>query len=77
MPPQDPNQKRRHPLEEAALRLRAAGGTAYDDFLNVFETSLREVTDAVTDASADQVLGAQGQARQVKKLLQIFKAANK
>ena len=70
-------QKRRDPIEEAALQLRAAGGEAYDRFVNAFETYSRDVTDAVTDAPADQVLGAQGQARQVKKILQTLKAANK
>lgn len=69
--------RKRHPLEEAALRLRAAGGTAYDEFLNAFEAYLREVTDAVTDAPPEQILGAQGQSRQVRKLLKLLKDANK
>ena len=78
MPVADPKQPRpRHYLEQAALRLRAAGGEAYDQFLNAFAVYSREVTDAVTNSEPGTILCDQGQARAVKKVLQYLTDANK
>lgn len=48
-------------------------GRVWDAFINQFETYVDEVTVAVTIATADHVLVAQGMAREARALLALFK----
>lgn len=60
------------PLKHATLRLRKAAPQEFQLFLNQFELYTNDVTVAVTNAPADQVLVAQGMARQCRALLRAF-----
>jgi predicted Zn-dependent protease with MMP-like domain len=58
-------------------RLRNNGGGAYDQFVKSFATYVDEVTVAVTDAPSDQILRVQGHAQMARKMLILFKEAQK
>lgn len=70
--PTPSERKHKWDLKAETMRLRAAGGEQYENFVKAFEAYYHDVTEAVTDTPADQVLGAQGQARATKKLLLMF-----
>jgi hypothetical protein len=57
------------PFKQAMARLKRAAPREFEDFLNQFELYSNAVTVAVTDAPADNVLVAQGMARQCRGLL--------
>ena len=64
-------------LDDEILRMRRNAGDGFERFVKAFAVYTHGVTIAVTNAPADQVLGAQGQARAHLKLLQKFEDALK
>lgn len=59
-------------LEAEMLRMRNNAGEAFERFVKALRQYSANVTDAVTDAPAENILGAQGQARAVKAILRKF-----
>ncbi len=62
-------------IEASIKRLSNNAGEAYDLFLNDLDSYVNEITVAVTDAPADQVLGMQGRAQQARKFQRMFHEA--
>ena len=64
-------------FSEAALRLRNSDPHGFDHFVNLFAAYTDEVTVAVTEADATNVLVMQGRAQQCRALLRILKECDK
>lgn len=60
-------------LSELSLRLRNLDPGVWEQFVQAFETRTMDVTVAVTAAEQNDVLCAQGRAREAMALLRIFK----
>ena len=62
-------------LQDVAARFKNYDPPLYDKFLRLLDAWTFEVTVAVTEASAAEILQAQGRAQQARKLMQIFSEA--
>jgi len=60
-------------LAQFAVRLRAADNQAWEGFVQCFDAYTTEVTVAVTEASQDKILNAQGRAQAMLILLDTFR----
>jgi hypothetical protein len=63
------------PTDETLRRLRNASPEAFERFVNEVEAYTNALTVAVTEASPDTILVAQGRAQAMRKLLQIMRAS--
>lgn len=61
------------PLQVAALRLKKADQHAFDEFLTQFAIHTNEVTVAVTEADAGDIMTQKGRALHCRWLLRLFK----
>lgn len=60
-------------LKHFAFQLRNAEPKAYEAFLEAFDAYATEITVAVTDAPAADILNMQGRAKQTLVLLNVFR----
>ena len=59
-------------LSQAAARLKHAAPAPFDDFVKALITYSSDITVAVTNARADEILCAQGNAQMARKLVQLM-----
>lgn len=60
-------------LQHFALQLRAADPKAYQSFLEVLDAYATEITVAVTEAPAAEILNMQGRAKQTLVILHLLR----
>ena len=66
-----------HLFSDAALKLRNADPPGFERFVNLFAVYTEEVTVAVTEADATNILVMQGRAQQCRALLRVLQECDK